>query len=78
MKQNNGKLRNETRQAFLLTFFEDKTNKYEELEVNGFFLVKHPVGGTKEPQIAIYSSQSYEAMNAYKDNRLTNQASLLH
>lgn len=54
-KQN--QLRNQTRQAFLLTFFGN--DPYEVKEINGFYLEKHPNGNTGGSEVAIYSSDAY-------------------
>lgn len=51
---------NKQRQAFLLTFFEGSTKKYEEKEVNGFMLVKHIVNGdSTNYEVAIYPLETF-------------------
>lgn len=54
------------RQAFYLTFFNTKEG-YEEKEVNGYFLVKHWNGNTKEWVVALYSKES---MNNLKNAKV--------
>lgn len=51
---------NATRQAFLLTLFPHVSN-YEELYLNGFWLVKHVVNGGPEMEVAIHTPSSYRA-----------------
>lgn len=52
------KLHNKTRQSFLLTFFTPE-NTYQELEVNGFYLVKQFNGNTKDWQVAIFTKEAF-------------------
>lgn len=46
------KINNQTRQEFYKTFF--RGDKYEEVEVNGFWLIHHWNGGTKDWEVALY------------------------
>ncbi|MEK6884371.1 MAG: hypothetical protein AABY22_32365 [Nanoarchaeota archaeon] len=56
---------NQTRQQFLLTFF-DKKDPHGEKEVNGFILVKYPVNGNPDnSQVAIYTKQSFSKYKEY-------------
>ena len=54
-------------QEFLLTFFDE--DKYQEKEVNGFWLIKQWNGDREKWQVAIYSKKSY--LN-YKARKLIN------
>lgn len=52
--------RNEIRQAFLLSFFDNKEVKYEVLEVNGFMLVKHVAyDDPNKPAVDLYSKETF-------------------
>jgi len=53
------KKRVKQRQEFLLTFF-DKKQEYQEKEVNGFWLIKHYNGATKNWQTDIFPKESYQ------------------
>jgi hypothetical protein len=46
------------RQAFLLTFFEEKG--YAEKEVNGSWLVRSINKTTGKPQVAVFSQEAYK------------------
>jgi hypothetical protein len=46
------------RQAFLLTFFDSEG--YEEKEVNGYWLVRSINGATGNPQVAVFSQESFK------------------
>lgn len=55
---------NKTRQAFLLTFFNlPEHNKT--ITVNGFILHCHINGNTREFEVAIYTSESWEKAQLY-------------
>jgi hypothetical protein len=63
---------NETRQNFLLTFFEDKRPIYEEKKVNGFWLIKHLNGNTGKPEIAIFTPEALiKSRYMYQKKKLT-------
>ena len=51
------KSNNQTRQEFLRTFFDK--NEYQEIEVNGFWLVQHWSGNTNDWEVAIYTKESF-------------------
>ena len=61
----NSKLKN-NRQNFLLTFFEQETEQYEEKEVNGWWLIKQWNGGAKKWEVHIYPRESYRNYNQNK------------
>lgn len=63
------KKHNQTRQKFLLSFFKDKNNFYAEMNINGFVLVKHSVGGKEIPEIAIYTQEAFKLYKKYNDTR---------
>lgn len=48
----------DNRRQFLLTFF-NKEEVYSEIEVNGFWLIKHWDGGRKIWTVDIYPEESY-------------------
>ena len=50
---------NYRQQDFLLTFF-DKEPKYQEQEVNGFWLIKQYNRNTGDWQVGIFTKESYE------------------
>jgi len=50
----------ETRQEFLLSFFEEESGYYEK-PINGFWLIKQWNGDKKCWQVAIYSQESYKS-----------------
>jgi hypothetical protein len=56
---NNKKNTNRIRRDFYLTFFK-KQDGYEELQVNGYWLIKQFDGGTKEWTVHLYSPESYK------------------
>jgi len=51
---------NNNRMEFLLTYFKQETEQYEELEVNGWWLIKQWNGGAKKWEVHIYSPESYK------------------
>lgn len=51
---------NETRHLFLLTFFNQTEDHYEELSINGYHLVKQWNGTMQRWEMAIYSPQSWD------------------
>jgi hypothetical protein len=53
----NKKKYTQTRQGFLLTFFEDRGQ--EDKQVNGFWLVKHWNGNSNTWEVAIYTEEAY-------------------
>lgn len=58
----------ETRQEFLLSFFEeDLEDRYSEKQVNGFWLIKQWNGDKKYWQVAIYSQESYDNYQTGKE-----------
>ena len=53
--------RDTQRREFLLTFFNHSgIDKYEEKEINGYWLVKEFNGDTKRWQVAIFTKESFE------------------
>ena len=60
---------NNTRQSFLLSFF-DVFSEYDEKEINGFWLVKHWNGNNNSWEVAIYSKEAYENYKKYKVEKL--------
>lgn len=54
------------RHAFLLTFFNQDEDHYEEKEVNGFWLVKQWNGATKNWIVAIFPKESFKKYNQNK------------
>ena len=64
VKQEYIKKLNGTRQEFLLSFFNKAG--YQELEVNGFWLVKQMNGDTNREQVAIFTKESFERYKSYK------------
>lgn len=63
----NKKINNQTRQAFLLTFFGQ--DPYGVKEINGFFLEKHPNGNTGGSEVAIYTKASWKKKTQYIENQ---------
>lgn len=59
-KKTQRKLTNERRHAFLSTFFNQEKEHYEEIEVNGFYLVKQWNGANKKWEVAIYDPKSFK------------------
>lgn len=57
------------RQNFLFTFFSEREG-YEELNINGFWLVKHWDGNKKDWAVSLYSAQSFESYKKYTTNSL--------
>jgi hypothetical protein len=55
---------NDTRQAFLLSFFPEHSG-YAEKEINGFWLKKYQDGATKKWLVAIYTKEAFEKSKAY-------------
>lgn len=55
---------NKTRQNFLLTFFNE--NQYEEVEVNGYWLVKQFNSTTDNWQVLIMDKNAFEKYNNFK------------
>ena len=51
-------------QEFLKTFFE--SNSYEEKNINSFWLVQQTNGLTGQPNIAIYTDETFENYKNYK------------
>jgi hypothetical protein len=51
--------RNRTKRDFLQTFFPKK-DSYQEIEVNGFYLIQQWNGNTKEYDVAIYTKDSFK------------------
>lgn len=58
---------NNSRVEFLLTFFKQEEDKYEEMEVNGFWLIKQWDGSAKKWSVHIYPKESY---NNYKQGQM--------
>lgn len=59
MKCSQKTIKNQTRQKFLQTFFDNK-EPYGVQEVNGFILVKHPNGNTGGSEVAIFTKEAYK------------------
>lgn len=50
----------ENRNNFYLTFFDAENKNYpQEIQINGFWLIKSWNPTTKQPQVALYSQTSY-------------------
>jgi len=62
--------RKQTRQQFLLTFF-DKPDCYEEKEVNGFYLVRQFNKSANQWNVAIFDKESYKLKKEYLDSQPT-------
>lgn len=60
-----------SRMTFLMTFFENEEG-YEELEVNGFWLIKQFNGNKKVWEVHIYPAESYA--NYKKTHEVYNQS----
>lgn len=58
---------NTRKRGFLLSFFKEIPGDYAELEVNGYWLVKHKNGNTNDYEVAIYTKDSYQAMKRYQE-----------
>ena len=62
----------EQRRLFLLSFFTEEKG-YDEVEVNGWHLVKHFDGNTRKWTVNIYSKVSYKkyagGQSAYQKNK---------
>lgn len=69
IKQENKKEKDKTKREFLLTFFADY-DEYQEMEVNGFWLIKSWNGGAKFWQVGIYTKESYKAYKKFQENNL--------
>ena len=65
-KNKSKKYYRETRQEFLLSFFEE--DKYSEKQVNGFWLIKQWNGDKKYWQVAIYSEEAYRNCQKAREN----------
>ena len=52
------KINNQTKQDFYNTFFEG--DKYQEKEVNGYWLIKRWDGRRKCWEVALYSKEAYD------------------
>ena len=65
-KSSENQKRNQTRQAFLHTFFDD-SSIYGVREINGFVLLKHPNGNTGGTEIAIFTKENYETYLTFKN-----------
>jgi hypothetical protein len=64
-------IRDHTKQDFLLTFF-DKENRYEEKEVNGYWLIRQFNSETGNWQVAIYTPESYKRRKEWQLGRRGN------
>lgn len=53
------------RRDFLLSFF-DKENKYQEKEINGFFIIKQFSNKLMNWEVAIYTKESYRKKQTHK------------
>lgn len=51
---------NQQRQDFLLSFFEQEEDHYEEKEINGFWLVKQYNGNADKWQVAIFPEENFK------------------
>ena len=56
---------NDHKQNFLLTFFNNEI-KYEEKEVNNYWLIKSINGKTEQAYVAIYTQESFKRYKKYK------------
>lgn len=65
MSNSKTQIRNRTRHNFLLTFFKQDGDSYEEKEVNGFWLIKQWNAGNKSWEVAIYTNKSYQKKQNY-------------
>jgi len=59
--------RNRTRHSFLLTFFQQDEDFYEEKQVNGFWLVKQWNAGNNNWEVAIYERASFKKKQHFLD-----------
>ena len=66
MKPEKNEERRRRQQKFLLTFFEDEP-KYQEQEVNGYWLTKSFNGSTGNWQISIYEQDAFKAYKKYNE-----------
>jgi hypothetical protein len=55
---------NARRHAFLLTFFNPE-DKYQQIEKNGYILIKQYNGNSKRWEVAIYSKEAFKATRKY-------------
>lgn len=60
------KEKDNTRRSFLLTFFNQEIEHYEEKEINNYWLIKQWNGDTKRWQVAIYTKESYNNYKQYQ------------
>jgi len=71
--------REQTKREFLLTFFPQTEDHYEEKELNGFWLVKFFDGTTNRWLVGIYTQDSFKRYKEYSEGRfqVRSQPSLL-
>ena len=77
MKNTNKKSTNEQKRLFLLTFFEGE-DKYEEKEVNGWWLVKHWDGNIKRWTVTLYSKESIDRFHRGQTKFVSNGGQMLN
>lgn len=53
-----------TRQAFLHTFFPTPTG-YQEIEINGYYLINQFYSSTQEWEVAIFTKESFQKRKDY-------------
>jgi len=69
MKQQTEKQKKQsTRNKFLLSFFSE--DKYQEKEVNGFWLVKQFNSGNGKWQVAVYTKESFKSYKNFQQSEL--------
>jgi hypothetical protein len=54
---------------FLLTFFNQETDHYEEKEINGFWIIKQKNNDNDTWQVAIYTKESFNNYKNYGKKR---------
>lgn len=60
-KKNSKRLKTEARNNFYLSFFNNPLDGlYEEIKINGFWLVKQWNPEKNQPQCALYTQESYD------------------
>ena len=68
MKKTEKQKKRDMKIKFLLSFFDK--DKYQEKEVNGFWLIKQFNSNNGKWQVAIYSQESFKNYKSYKQDGL--------
>jgi len=67
-KDSEKKERNRIRQQFLLSFFENEP-KYQEQNINGFWLIKQFNGNTEKWQVGIYTEDTFKRYKEWSNRQ---------